>query len=289
MGRLFGMRRFGVALVATLGCAIAAGLAVMAAPGPALRRRHGDGAGEFTLAPRPCSRQLVRRLRRAVQPARLRGLERRAAAESLGSGDQGDGARAAVRPGVLQQHRVDVPRPDGLVHPRRCSSRTARSATIEIAWQGGTFEFAQQNMPRFADVLADLLQHRGIAGPLWVSLYNEPNAGSADPPPLRADLSAARRGASRPRRARSDPLHGRWHPRQPAASQTDWYWYMATHMGDLLDAWAPHIYWDFWDTTKIDRRLTEVRAIWARSPSRCAGRSTSPSSAFAACGRSRAS
>ena len=49
-------------------------------------------------------------------------------------------------------------------------------ATIEVAWQGGTFAFGMQNMPRFADVLTDLLEHQGIPGPLWVSLYNEPNS-----------------------------------------------------------------------------------------------------------------
>ena len=49
-------------------------------------------------------------------------------------------------------------------------------------------------------------------------------------------------------------------------SQANWYWYMATHMGDLLDAWAPHIYWDFWDTPKIEWRLTEVRAIVGSIP-----------------------
>ena len=46
-------------------------------------------------------------------------------------------------------------------------------AAIEVAWQGGTFAFAMQNMPRFADVLTDLLEHQGIPGPLWVSLYKD--------------------------------------------------------------------------------------------------------------------
>ena len=38
-------------------------------------------------------------------------------------------------------------------------------------------------------------------------------------------------------------------------------------MGDLLDAWSVHIYWDFWDAGKIDRRLaTEVRTIFSAIP-----------------------
>jgi hypothetical protein len=125
-------------------------------------------------------------------------------------------------------------------------------ATIEVAWQGGSFAFGMANMSRFADVLTDLFEHQGIPGPLWVSLYNEPNSE------LRA-------------RGVRDRIHFMGGGILAAASplgqsQADWYWYMATHMGDLLDGWAPHIYWDFWDTAKIERRLSEVRRIFAAIP-----------------------
>jgi hypothetical protein len=43
--------------------------------------------------------------------------------------------------------------------------------------------------------------------------------------------------------------------------QADWLAYMATHMGDLLDAYSIHVFWDYWDTAKLVRRLTEVRQI----------------------------
>ena len=112
-------------------------------------------------------------------------------------------------------------------------------ATIEVAWQGGTFAFGMQNMPRFADVLTDLLEHQGIAGPLWVSLYNEPNSGLLSLPQyeqtyrlLDAELRA---------RGVRDRIHFMGGGILAATSglgqsQADWYWYMATHMGDLLDA-----------------------------------------------------
>ena len=42
---------------------------------------------------------------------------------------------------------------------------------------------------------------------------------------------------------------------------------MASHMGDLLDAWSVHVYWNFWDSGKIDRRLrAEVRTIFSTIP-----------------------
>ena len=142
-------------------------------------------------------------------------------------------------------------------------------AAIEVAWQGGTFDFAVQNMPRLADVLADLLEHRGIAGPLWVSLYNEPNAGRLTLPQyeqtyrlLDAELRA--RGVRDRIHFMGGGILGT--TSGLGQSQANWYWYMARYMGDLLDAWAPHVYWDFWDTPKIERRLTEVRAIVASIP-----------------------
>jgi hypothetical protein len=50
-------------------------------------------------------------------------------------------------------------------------------------------------------------------------------------------------------------------------SQVDWFSYMASKMGDLLDAWSVHVYWDFWDPGKINRRLqAEVRSIFSAIP-----------------------
>jgi hypothetical protein len=41
---------------------------------------------------------------------------------------------------------------------------------------------------------------------------------------------------------------------------------MATHLADLLDAYSIHIYWDYWDTAKITRRLSDVQRIVAGLP-----------------------
>jgi hypothetical protein len=142
-------------------------------------------------------------------------------------------------------------------------------ATIEIAWQGGTFAFAMLNMPRLADVIAELFEHQVVVRPVWVSLYNEPNSAMLSLP----QFEATYRLLDSELRARG--VRDRVHfmgggilaaPSGLGQTQADWYRYMAEHMGDLLDAWAPHIYWDFWDTPKIERRLSEVRAIFATIP-----------------------
>ena len=55
--------------------------------------------------------------------------------------------------------------------------------------------------------------------------------------------------------------------RRVGQSQAEWFTYLANHMGDLLDAWSVHVYWEFWDAAKIDRRLeAEVRTIFSVIP-----------------------
>lgn len=44
-------------------------------------------------------------------------------------------------------------------------------------------------------------------------------------------------------------------------NQAAWFQYMADNMGDLLDGWSEHIYWDYWDTGKIQSRLDGIYAI----------------------------
>ncbi|HEY8077620.1 MAG TPA: hypothetical protein VIF62_26015, partial [Labilithrix sp.] len=45
-----------------------------------------------------------------------------------------------------------------------------------------------------------------------------------------------------------------------STNQDVWLAYMADHMGDVLDGWSIHVYWDYTDTTKLASRLTDTRA-----------------------------
>jgi hypothetical protein len=140
-------------------------------------------------------------------------------------------------------------------------------AQVNVTWQGSTPAFAEANMARFADVLADLVQPNGS---LWVTLFNEPNSTSI---PLERyekiyrllDGALRARGVRDRIRFMGGDLVGTTSPL--GQSQGDWFAYMAAHMGDLLDAWSIHVFWDYWDTGKIERRLaTEVKTIYERLP-----------------------
>lgn len=142
-------------------------------------------------------------------------------------------------------------------------------ARINITWQGSGFPFAMQNMHRFADVIAAVLDDPSI-GFVWVTLFNEPNSTRLTLPQYeqvyrRLDLHLRERAVRDRVHFMGGDLLGTTSPL--GQSQVDWFRYLAQNMGDLLDAWSVHVYWDFWDAVKIDRRLAaEVRSIFSAIP-----------------------
>ncbi len=159
-------------------------------------------------------------------------------------------------------------------NPDRLSSfeRTVRLADragseINITWQGSTFEFAMNNMDRFADELAVLLEDGAIAR-MWITLFNEPNTTQRTLPEYEQVYRLLHRElVARGIRSRVRFMGGDLIRSTTGASQTEWFRYMARNMGDLLDAWSVHVYWDFWDPDKIDERLLrEVRSIFSAIP-----------------------
>lgn len=128
--------------------------------------------------------------------------------------------------------------------------------TINITWQGGTLSVAAGTVQKFADVLLDLVQNRGVTHLRWLTLQNEPNSTKMTLPQYEAQYRAL------------DPyivnIRGQVHYMGGdlvRTSQKAWFQYFAEHMTDILDAYSIHVFWDFWDTQKIVDRLTEVRAI----------------------------
>jgi hypothetical protein len=141
------------------------------------------------------------------------------------------------------------------------------SAEINITWQGSTFEFAMRNLPRFADELTALLEEQGISR-FWVTMFNEPNTtGRTLVEYEQVYRSLHQLLVERGVRDRVRFMGGDLTRSEQGASQAEWLRFMASRMGDLLDAWSVHVYWDFWDTGKIDERLLqEVRTIVSTIP-----------------------
>jgi hypothetical protein len=134
--------------------------------------------------------------------------------------------------------------------------------TINITWQGGTFTVASGNVQKFADVLIDLVRNRGITRFRWLTIQNEPNRTRITPTQYEGFYRAldpyiqSIRGQVR--YMGGDLVRG---PDVGPPNQQLWFDYLATHMSDILDAYSIHVFWDYWDTVKLQERLIEVRKI----------------------------
>jgi hypothetical protein len=134
--------------------------------------------------------------------------------------------------------------------------------TINITWQGGTLSVAAGTVQKFAEVLLDLVNKKGIKNLRWLTLQNEPNRTRITPEQYEATYREldpyiqSIRGQVK--YMGGDLVRG---PDVGPPNQQLWFDYLATHMSDLLDAYSIHVFWDYWDTVKLQERLTEVRAI----------------------------
>ena len=134
--------------------------------------------------------------------------------------------------------------------------------TINITWQGGRLDTTSGTVQKFANVLIDLVKNRGVTRLSWLTLQNEPNRTKITPEQYEAQYRQldpyimSIRGQVR--YMGGDLVRG---PDSGGSNQGVWFDYLATHMSDILDAYSIHVFWDYWDTQKLQDRLTEVRAI----------------------------
>lgn len=140
----------------------------------------------------------------------------------------------------------------------------AAGSTIEVTWSGG-YSTIESNMQRFAALLAATVRAYDVTGLRWVSLLNEPN-GAWDPPVPKETYERMYRAVDQSLRAEGVRdqirLMGGELVQQ---NQRAWLDYMVDHMSDVLDAYSVHVYWDYWDTAKLEARLADLRAIDLRT------------------------
>jgi hypothetical protein len=138
-------------------------------------------------------------------------------------------------------------------------------ATILIAYQTVNSARLQPGiwMPRFATVLQDLIQNRGLTNVRWVTIGNEPNTVSnqltlPQYETLYRTLDAELR--SRGLRDQVGLVGGDLvqNAEGTPKGHRAWFDYMVTHMNDVLDAWSEHIYWRYDDPFRMEERLKDV-------------------------------
>jgi len=135
-------------------------------------------------------------------------------------------------------------------------------ATIVISYQSTTYAKTNATlwMGRFADILEDLVQTRGLTNVRWALIGNEPNSTALTLTQyhtlydeLRAQLDS--RGLQQIRLIGGDLVQL---TEGTASGHRAWFDYMVSNMNDVIDAWSEHIYWNYWDHFRMEERLKDV-------------------------------
>jgi hypothetical protein len=128
-------------------------------------------------------------------------------------------------------------------------------ATINLTWQGGTFDATSSTVQKLAAFINEEVPK--LSGLRWVTIQNEPNSTKMTMAEYEAQYRALDPYLMNVRRQ-----VGYMGGDLIQQNQALWLQYMAAHMGDILDAWSIHVYWDYWDPQKLVTRLTDVRRIF---------------------------
>ena len=140
----------------------------------------------------------------------------------------------------------------------------AAGATINITYHALDVAKTQPDtaMARFADVLrdvvADLKAKQGHSNVRWVTVGNEPNSTLVTLDQYEGLCRALDRELrARDLRGEIGLIGGDLVESGPIGHRP-WFDYMVTHMNDVFDAWAEHIYWQYDGTFRMEQRLKDV-------------------------------
>jgi hypothetical protein len=136
-------------------------------------------------------------------------------------------------------------------------------ATINVTLQSTADLTLSLAVTRFANALNTAVKTYGVSNLRWVTIQNEPNGTKI----TAAQLEAWYRAFDTKLRALGLRDQIRFMGLDlVATNQDDWFEYAASNMSDLLDAYSIHVFWDYWDTAKLEQRLRDVHDIIANMP-----------------------
>jgi hypothetical protein len=142
-------------------------------------------------------------------------------------------------------------------------------ATIDIGYQNLANLFSTTRPPRlikdmmsrFADAIEDLVKNHGLTNVRWAEVANEPNAGAVSLDQYKALCQALK--AELLARGLGDQVHIMGgglleNAGNPPRDHYAWATWIAANMGDLVDAYAEHVYWQYNDSGRFEYRLRDI-------------------------------
>jgi hypothetical protein len=163
-------------------------------------------------------------------------------------------------------------------HPEWADNYASFVKVVQLAQEtGATIDISYQNlsnlvtrkppllvqamMSRFAGVFEDLVKNHALTNVRWAEVANEPNAGAVSFEQYKALAQALK--AELVARGLGDQVHimagglvenGANPPRDHYA----WMKLIAEGMGDVVDAYAEHVYWNYNDPGRLEYRLRDT-------------------------------
>jgi hypothetical protein len=147
---------------------------------------------------------------------------------------------------------------------RQCRLAQRAGATINVtAWRGPWPE-PEKQMAAFAATLDQLVRAEKLSAVRYVTVQNEPNTTKITfetynrlYQSLAAELK--RRGLRDELQIVSGDL--------VQDDQRTWFENLGENLAGVSDGYSIHVYWDYWDTPKLVRRISEVPKILSALPS----------------------
>ena len=148
---------------------------------------------------------------------------------------------------------------------RTCQLAQRAGATINLTNWYGPWVDPQNQMRAFAATLDELINQRKLTAIRFVTVQNEPNLhedkiSKEKYIALYRALDAALK--DRQLRDKIQIVSGDL----VQDNQQLWFKSIGENLADVSDGYSIHVYWDYWDTPKLRRRITEVPPIVAALP-----------------------
>ena len=139
-------------------------------------------------------------------------------------------------------------------------------ATIDISYQSLSSKTRSNPGPpmaRFADVLEDLVRGHGFTNVSWVEVGNEPNSPTGAVTLDEYDALVRALNAQLVARGLREQVHlmgGGLVENGNSGAKNHYVWmqWIGANMGDVLDGYAEHVYWQYNDSGRLEYRLRDT-------------------------------
>jgi hypothetical protein len=146
---------------------------------------------------------------------------------------------------------------------RQCRLAQRAGATINVTPWRGPWPQPEKQMADFAAIIERLIREEKLTAIRYITIQNEPNTTPMTFEKYNRlyralDAELKKRGLRDELKIISGDL--------VQNKQQEWFANLGKNLANISDGYSIHVYWDYWDTEKLVRRISEVPKIVAALP-----------------------